>query len=255
MLTYVLKKQFVKIAIMFFGVIFLNGCESASNIEPTMAEMDPWEANNRELHLLNKEVDKLVLKPTSEIYGRIIPQPIRLGFANFHNNLQEPKRFINHIIQRKYMESSSDFARFIVNSSVGFLGIFDVASWLSLFPEDTSFDETFGYLQIPPGPYLEVPLAGPSSIRGAVGLLADYTFNPLLRLSGPIESVSFITFEAMNIVNERYEFSSVIDSLLYDSIDSYASTRLTYLQTVKNQKLSEQSSSLELGLFDPSEEF
>tara|TARA_A100000164_G_scaffold349203_1_gene351983 strand:- start:67 stop:528 length:462 start_codon:yes stop_codon:yes gene_type:complete len=153
------------------------------------------------------------------------------------------------------MESSSDFARFIVNSSVGFLGIFDVASWLSLFPEDTSFDETFGYLQIPPGPYLEVPLAGPSSIRGAVGLLADYTFNPLLRLSGPIESVSFITFEAMNIVNERYEFSSVIDSLLYDSIDSYASTRLTYLQTIKNQKLSEQSSSLELGLFDPSEEF
>ena len=59
----------------------------------------------------------------------------------------------------------------------------------------------------------------------------------------------------MNIVNERYEFSSVIDSLLYDSIDSYASTRLTYLQTVKNQKLSEQSPSLELGLFDPSEEY
>ena len=214
MLTFLLKKQLKKIAITFFSIMFLAGCQSTTSIDRTMAEVDPWEKNNRELHQINKEVDKLVLKPASEIYGQIIPQPIRLGFANFHNNLQEPKRFINHSIQRKYIKSGSDFARFTVNSSVGILGIFDIASWLNLFPEDTNFDETFGYLQIPTGPYLEVPIAGPSSIRGAVGLLADYTFNPLLRLSGPIESVSFITFEAMNIVNERYEFSSVIENAL-----------------------------------------
>jgi phospholipid-binding lipoprotein MlaA len=255
MLSLVLKIQLKKciVAILILG--FFSSCQSTQGVEDSMSKMDPWEKSNRELHQLNKEVDKIVLKPASEIYGKIIPQPIRLGFANFHNNLQEPKRFVNHVIQHKYLKSSSDFARFVLNTSVGILGVFDIASWLNLFPEDTNFDETFGYLNIQPGPYLEVPLAGPSSVRGAFGLLADYTFNPLLMLSGPIESISFITFEAMNIVNERYEFSNVVDSLLYNSSDSYASTRLTYLQTLKANTSSQNNPGLAFDLFDPYQDF
>ncbi len=251
-----LRRQYRILFLYSTLFFFVTGCAANEFSSSSATINDPWENTNREVHKLNKNIDRLVLRPTSEIYGTLIPQPIRLSIANFHGNLQEPKRFFNHLIQRKYLTAGSDMSRFVLNSSIGILGLFDVASWLKLFPQETNFDETFRYFYFPAGPYLEVPLTGPSSVRGSLGLIADYTLNPLLMLRGPIQGLSFVTFEAINVVNERYEYSSIIDSLLYKSSDSYSSTRLTYLQNMKNKNdIDDSDLSLASELFDPTAEF
>ncbi|MEE2774089.1 MAG: VacJ family lipoprotein [Pseudomonadota bacterium] len=214
---------------------------------------DPFEKYNRRIHSLNKSADTLTLRPASQIYGTSVPQAIRLSASNFYGNLQEPKRFTNHILQREFSKASNDISRFVLNSSVGLLGLFDVASLINLFPEETNFDETFAYFDIPAGPYFEIPLFGPSSLRGSIGLLTDYSFNPLLILSGQLSNVSFVTFEILNIVNERYEYSHIFDSLLYDSSDSYSSTRLTYIQ--KDVSISSKKGYPTSELFDPTENY
>jgi len=232
---------------------FLANCSAHLVEDRTSNVNDPFESYNRKVHSLNKTLDKVALLPASQVYGVIIPQSIRLSAAAFHGNLQEPKHFTNHLVQGQFSKASVDISRFIINSTVGMLGLFDIASRFNLFPERTEFDETFAYWSVPTGPYLELPFVGPSSVRGSVGLVSDYTVNPLLMLSSPIASLSFATFEIVNIINSRYEYSNVVDSLLYESSDSYSSSRLTYLQ--QSKKMGSENELLEIELFDPTEDF
>ncbi len=241
------------ITILIVVCILLSNCTNQLSEQSNLIESDPFEKFNRKTHHFNKTIDRVALLPASQIYGRTVPQYFRLGAASFYSNLQEPKRFANHVVQGQFKRASIDFRRFILNSTIGFLGLFDTASWIGFFPEETNFDETFAYWSVPTGPYLEIPLLGPSSFRGSLSLFADYTVNPLLILSGPIPSLSFATFEIVNIVNTRYEYAHLIDSLLYDSSDSYSSSRLTYLQ--KSKTIGKPSEEIPMELFDPSEEF
>ena len=232
---------------------FLSNCSHHFEQKPDVTINDPLEMYNRQTHNFNKTIDRIALLPASKIYGSSVPQSFRLGAASFHGNLQEPKRFANHIVQGQFGKASVDLSRFVINSTVGLVGFFDTASWLKLFPEETNFDETFAYWLIPTGPYLEIPLLGPSSARGSLGLFADYTVNPLVILSGPVPSVSFATFEIINIINNRYEYGQAINSLLYKSSDSYSSTRLAYLQKLKIIAYGQEQVPSEL--FDPFEEY
>ena len=248
-----LSMQSGKIIIIGLSCLFLTNCSGYSLQDKGSNINDPLESYNRNVHSLNKALDKVALLPASQVYGNSIPQSIRLSAATFHENLQEPKHFTNHMMQGQFPKASVDVSRFIINSTVGMLGLFDIASKFDLFPEKTAFDETFAYWLVPTGPYLEVPFIGPSSFRGSVGILADYTVNPLLMLSGPVASLSFATFEIINIINSRYEYSNVFESILYNSSDSYSSSRLTYLQQSKRMGLKKDLVTIEL--FDPSEEF
>ena len=214
---------------------------------------DPFEKTNRKIHAFNKHVDETTLKPASNIYGNVIPRPVRLGAANFHENLQEPKRFVNHLGQAEFIKATTDVTRFVINSSIGIFGIFDVASRISLFSDDTEFDETFAYWGFPVGPYLELPFIGPSSVRGSMSMFVDYTLNPMSLLSGPAEGVSLITFSALDILNKRHEFGTMVDTILYNSLDSYYSARSTYLQTRINEPPAPMEDNLDL--FDPYEDF
>ena len=171
----------------------------------------------------------------------------------FHENLKEPKRVVNHLGQAEFIKATTDVTRFVINSSVGVFGIFDVASRISLFSDDTEFDETSAYWGFPVGPYLELPFVGPSSLRGSLSMLVDYTLNPMSLLSGPAEGASLITFSALNILNKRHEFGTMVDTILYNSLDSYYSTRSTYLQTRINEPPEPMEDNLDL--FDPYEDF
>ena len=233
--------------------LFLASCSVHSMQDENKDVNDPFETYNRKVHSLNKALDKTALLPASQVYGSLIPQSLRLSAATFHGNLQEPKHFTNHLVQGQFSKASVDFGRFVINSTVGMLGLFDIASRFNLFPEKTEFDETFAYWSVPTGPYLELPFVGPSSVRGSLGLMSDYIVNPLLMLSSPIASLSFATFEIVNIINSRYEYSNAFDSLLYGSSDSYSSSRLTYLQ--QSKKMGQVKDRLTTELFDPSEDF
>ena len=253
MTTLYIFKKVKKIIITLIVCTVCVNCSNPTFNKGTLGISDPYEKYNRKIHLFNKAADRIVLRPVSQVYGNSIPQSFRLSANNFYGNLQEPKRLSNHLIQGEYGKASVDLSRLLINSTVGLLGLFDLASWIGFFPEETNFDETFSYFSIPTGPYFEIPLAGPSSVRGSLGILADYTVNPLVILPGAVPSVSFITFEILSIVNKRYEYSKIIDALLYDASDSYSSSRLTYLQKSDHSNLN--SDFLEIELFDPLENF
>ena len=248
-----IKKIFVKNIITICCILFLSACNTTNLKNYSSNPNDPFEETNRKVHAFNKHIDKTTLKPASKVYGNVIPRPIRLGAANFHENLQEPKRFVNHLGQAEFIKATTDVTRFVINSSVGVFGIFDVASRISLFSDDTEFDETSAYWGFPVGPYLELPFVGPSSLRGSLSMLVDYTLNPMSLLSGPAEGASLITFSALNILNKRHEFGTMVDTILYNSLDSYYSTRSTYLQTRINEPPDPMEDNLDL--FDPYEDF
>ena len=238
--------------IILIGMLSSN-CSNQNIQQKNLLINDPFEKYNRKTHQFNKTIDKVALLPTSQLYGKTVPPYFRLGAASFYSNLQEPKRFANHIVQGQYKKASVDFRRFFLNSTVGLLGLFDAASWLGFFPEETDFDETFAYWSVPAGPYLEIPFLGPNSFRGSFGLFADYTVNPLVRLPGPIPNLSLATFEIINIINSRHEYAQAIDSILYRSSDSYALTRLTYFQ--KSKRIGQPQETIPFELFDPSADF
>ena len=243
-----LKKIFISICLLA-----LCACNTTELRNYSSNPNDPFEKTNRKIHAFNKHIDETTLKPASNIYGNVIPRPVRLGAANFYENLQEPKRFVNHLGQTEFIKATTDVSRFVINSSVGIFGIFDVASRISLFSDDTEFDETFAYWGLPVGPYLELPFIGPSSIRGSMSMLVDYTLNPMSLLSGPAEGASLITFGALDILNKRHEFGKMVDTILYNSLDSYYSARSTYLQTRINEPPEPMEDNLDL--FDPYEDF
>ena len=243
-----LRKIFISICLLA-----LCACNTTELRNYSSNPNDPFEKTNRKIHDFNKHVDETTLKPASKIYGNVIPRPVRLGAANFYENLQEPKRFVNHLGQTEFIKATTDVSRFVINSSVGLFGIFDVASRISLFSDDTEFDETFAYWGLPVGPYLELPFIGPSSIRGSMSMLVDYTLNPMSLLSGPAEGASLITFGALDILNKRHEFGTMVDTILHNSLDSYYSARSTYLQTRINEPPEPMEDNLDL--FDPYEDF
>ena len=251
----IMAKNFNHKSKIFFLIIslFLCGCFTSENKAKSITDLDPFEENNRKVHNFNKNIDTFILKPSSQVYGSTIPQFIRLSLSNFQNNIEEPKRMVNHLIQGEFLLASKDLGRFVLNTSFGILGVFDLASYINLFSEDTEFDETFGYYNFPTGAYLEIPLLGPSSIRGFIGFLADNTFNPLSFISGPAQGISLVTFQGLDIVNKRYEYSSIIESILYNSSDSYSSSRLGYLSSRIKRNKNENIMVKEL--FDPLEDF
>ena len=242
-------KKFILRIVLLLILAVNSACNTNQLINTSANPYDPFEDTNRKIHAFNKRVDKTTLKPAANIYGQVIPRPLRLGTANFYENLQEPKRFVNHLGQAELIKATADVTRFAINSSIGVFGVFDVASRLSLFSDDTDFDETFAYWGLPIGPYVELPFVGPNSVRGSLSMLANYTLNPMSLLSGPAEGVSLITFGALDILNKRYEYGTMVDTILYNSLDSYYSARSAYLQTRINEPPEPMVDDLEL--FDP----
>ena len=243
------RKNYEIHLILLLIISISSACNTSQLANTNSNPYDPFEETNRKIHAFNKHVDETTLKPAANIYGHAVPRPLRLGTANFYENLQEPRRFVNHLGQAELIKATSDVARFTINTSIGIFGFFDVASRLSLFSDDTDFDETFAYWGLPVGPYIELPFVGPSSVRGSLSMLANYTLNPMSLLSGPAEGASLITFGALDILNKRYEYGTMVDTILYNSLDSYYSARSTYLQTRINEPPEPMVDDLEL--FDP----
>ncbi len=192
---------------------------------------DPIEGINRATHEFNKGLDRYAVRPISNVYGSYVPEIIRTPISNFRGNINEPKRFINHLFQRDFSSAGTDLSRFIINSTLGIGGLIDVASMWDIYPRSTGFDETFRSFNIPRGAYLELPLFGPNSVRGSFGLITDYVLNPSKPITAGIDGVVMISVEVANVFQRRYEFAPMIDGTLYGSADSYSAARNIFLQT------------------------
>ncbi|MEZ5777559.1 MAG: VacJ family lipoprotein [Paracoccaceae bacterium] len=223
--------------------ITLTAC---SRPEPGAEFNDPYEAQNRAVHEENVRLDRLVFGA----YPRkrpIMPKPLAQGFSNFSSNLGMPSAVVNSLLQARPGPALQNTVRFVVNSTVGLGGIFDPATAIGIHAENTDFGETLHVWGAPEGAYMVVPIAGPTTERDLAGSVVDVILNPLNKLGNPEDYYLGVAKIAGGAGN-RALYSDVVDSILYESADSYAQMRLLYLQNRHFQL------GIEADVFDPYED-
>lgn len=195
------------------------------------APYDPFEQSNRINHERNKKIDRAVLRPIARGYSAFVPDDVETVVSNFATNLSLPGAMVNSAMQGNGVGLTSDFYRFLVNSTVGLGGLIDVATDINM-PTATNadFGQTLYKWGVHEGPYIEILLLGPSTSRAAVGRVADMFTNPVrYALEDPATYYASATRVSQGL-SARGRYSESIDSVLYDSADSYAATRSLYLQ-------------------------
>ncbi|TNC49825.1 VacJ family lipoprotein [Rubellimicrobium rubrum] len=211
-----------------FVLSLLAACSAAP---PKGGINDPYEGLNRRVHALNKAVDQAVLRPLGRTASGA-PDGSLQPVVNFSNNAGLPGTVVNNLLQGNIDGAARNTLRFVVNTTVGVLGLADPAGAIGLREVETDFGATLAVWGVPEGAYLELPGFGPSTERDAAGRVVDFVIDPLDRLDGVAESVRELSFPAKvaEQVVERGQFGSTFDEILYDSADSYAQARLIYLQ-------------------------
>jgi phospholipid-binding lipoprotein MlaA len=155
----------------------LAGCASAPPERVTKTP-DPWEGFNRKIYAFNDALDKHVARPVAHTYVRAMPAPARSGIHNVISNIDEPVTVVNDALQGKLKQTFQDLGRFLINSTVGLLGWFDVARHMGLPHHDEDLGQTLAVWGVPSGPYLVLPVLGPSTLRDTGGRVGDLYFNP-----------------------------------------------------------------------------
>lgn len=214
-------------AVLACAVVVLAGC--AQQPAPSGIN-DPMEANNREIHAFNRAVDRAILRPVSGGYANILPAPLEQGINNLASNLDSPGDILNGLLQGRPHHALENTLRFAVNTTVGIGGLFDPATALGINGRSTDFGETLHVWGAPEGNYVEFPLMGPTTERDLVGTFADVALNPLRTVLPTREANAATIFKFGSRLGDRARYSETVDSVLYDSADSYAQARLLYLQ-------------------------
>lgn len=195
---------------------------------------DPLEPINRVLFGINDMVDFLILRPFAEIYRAVTPEPIRNGVTNVLDNLFTPVAFLNHLLQFEGERATATLFRFVMNSSFGIFGLVDVTSDLGYPRYDTDFNQTLEAWGVDTGPYLVLPLIGPSSFRGTAGLVGDYYADPLnlyLNNRHHRKYNYWLTVRyAFDILSHREKVIETIDNIRSSSPDFYVTMRSIYFQ-------------------------
>lgn len=185
---------------------------------------DPWEPLNRKVFGFNQFADRILLKPIAKGYKAVLPAPVRRSVGNFFFNLGEPATGIQQVLQGKPGRGATDLGRFLVNSTLGIGGLFDPATGFGLERHDEDFGQTLARWGMGSGPYLELPLAGPSTVRDATGRVFDSVLNPLRYVNDvPVRN----SLTALSVIDVRTELLST-EALL--SGDRYLFIRDAYLQ-------------------------
>lgn len=216
----------------FFGLVviilmLLNGCATTATIDPR----DPWEGWNRGVQSFNDGVDDYVMKPAGKGYNWVMPNFASTGVTNFFSNVNDISVFINDFLQFKFEQGGKDTGRFLINSTVGLAGFIDVASMLDLYKNNEDFDQTLGYWGVPTGPYMVLPLFGPSTPRGMVGLVGNIAANPLTYIGLPAVSLAA---GGVNAIDTRANNLATEEIATEAALDRYEFFRDAYLQQRKS---------------------
>lgn len=197
----------------------LSGC---ATLQGDPAPGDPLERANRSVYAFNRGLDRALLKPAARGYQAITPPVVRTGINNFLTNLAYPTTLVNDILQLKPKAVLTDTARLLLNTTLGFAGFFDPASEVGLPLNDEDFGQTLGYWGVPAGPYLMLPLLGPSSLRDAPGFAVDTFTDPRFFLNQQSELKWGLL--ALSLVDRRSRLLSA-DETLDAAYDPYAFVR------------------------------
>ncbi len=235
---------FGKVIRLTVQVVLVGALMGCAGPQVASGIYDPYEAQNRRTHEFNRQIDKALLKPVSGAYGKTLPEPVRIGVGNFASNLSLPGAVLNDLLQLNIEDALHNTVRFVVNSTIGLGGILDPAMAGGVEARDTDFGETLHVWGVSEGAYVELPFAGPSTSRDALGLLVDVVIDPVNKLLPRSRRYIVPVASLAAKVGDRYRFRSTVDSILYESADSYAQARLLYLENRR----------FELGVSAPAED-
>lgn len=216
--------------------------------EDGIEEYDPWEPLNTKFFEFNRQLDRVILKPVAKGYNYVVPNFVQIGISNVFYNSRVTPRFMNNLFQGKFKGASIEAGRFVINTTVGIGGFFDVAQRFNLTTPEEDTGQTLGFYGIKPGPYIMVPLLGPYTVRDLIGYGADIALNPIYWLIIPtmhnIDAIPTVISQeeraliygitigvrATEIVNDRSLNLEKFEGVEESTVDLYAAVRNAYLQ-------------------------
>jgi len=195
---------------------------------------DPWQPFNRAMFAFNDGVDRVLIRPLAVGYRKVFPQRLRDGVNNFFNNLRAPTTLINDVLQGKPGRAKETIDRFLINSTIGLLGLVDVAGRLGMPDHEEDYGQTLAVWGVPSGPYLVLPFLGPSTIRDAVGKVPEFVIaDPLWEPGDTSVTVTRFAIRAIDIRSRLLD----VDRILKMQVDPYLFMRELYYQNRQAQIL------------------
>lgn len=211
-------RKIVAVALM---TVALGGCATSGN------QKDPVEGFNRAMFAFNEGLDAVIIKPVAKGYDAVMPTPVRTGVTNFFGNIADLFIGVNNLLQGKPAEAASDIGRVLVNSTIGILGLIDVASDMGMEKHEEDFGQTFGRWGVGDGAYVVLPVFGPRTVRDTVGLVLDVKADPVAN----VDDVSTRnTLLALRMVDNRADLLPADKVIEEAALDKYAYIRDGYLQ-------------------------
>jgi phospholipid-binding lipoprotein MlaA len=210
---------------LLLPLLLLGGC--ATGKDPR----DPFEPFNRGVYQFNEAVDKAILKPVAEGYRKIVPQFVRSIVSNFFSNISDIIVALNNVLQGKFKAAYTDFGRVAINSTLGILGLFDIATEAGIEKHNEDFGQTLGWWGVRDGPFIMLPFFGPSNARDTVGRVGDYFSNPVTYVD---PNGSRYALYGTDTVNRRSELLEAGEVLRTAALDPYEFVRDAYLQRRRN---------------------
>ena len=209
-------------------VVLTQGCATGPNANPS----DPMEPLNRAVFNFNDGIDRAVLKPVATVYDQVTPSPVKTGVRNFFGNISDVWSVVNNLLQFKLKESLETLTRVGVNSTFGFAGVLDIGTEMRLQRNTQDFGQTLGVWGFGAGPYVVLPLLGPSSVRDTVGTVVDGSADLVNSAAGNVATRNSLT--TLRVVDKRAELLDVTNILDQAALDKYSFTRDSYLQRRAN---------------------
>lgn len=212
-------------------VFVLAGCATVPRDPAARAEFkanhDPIEPLNRRIFAFNGFVDRSLIKPVAKGYRWVLPEPARNALRHFLDNLHEPVVLANDLLQGRLRAAATTGGRFLLNSTAGIGGFADVASRHQLPKQSGDFGQTLWTWGVPEGPYLILPILGPSNPRDGIGGGADFFADPFRYITPPAVSVSRMATDG---IDERVRNLEIVDEMQREAVDYYASLRSLFRQ-------------------------
>ncbi|HDK38443.1 MAG TPA: VacJ family lipoprotein [Thiolapillus brandeum] len=203
--------------------MLISGCAT-----PAADNVDPWESFNRPVYKFNEKLDEYVATPLAQGYQAITPKPVDRGITRFFANLDDVQIALNNLLQFKLGNALSDVARFAVNSTLGILGFMDVATGMGLEKHEEDFGQTLGKWGFSSGPYLVLPVIGPSNVRDTFGFAGDWVVNPIYtQIDSATVSWSLYGIRYVDRRADLLKASRILESA---ALDPYSFVRDSYIQ-------------------------
>lgn len=208
--------------LLFVSASFLTAC--ASNNDSAL------ESYNRSMYSINRGIDRYTLKPIAKGYKAVTPDMVERRVSNFFGNIGEIGTMANSLLQGKLHNLALSSSRFVWNTTIGLGGLFDVATAMDIKANQEDFGQTLRYWGVPAGPYIVLPLLGPSTPADSIGLLGDAYFSPLFHVDSESIEVVNNTYVAMSIISDRANLLEAEELLQHTATDEYSFVKSAYLQ-------------------------